>query len=112
MWERAVAAFLRASEAAKRPLTDSPPADVSAAEAARPVELVDCRIGAGLCLCDARSARGDAEHATAIGENARAIAPGAGVEDLNIRVGPRSIEALDLGALGVAAGIALRRHHH
>src|SRR5215208_7994249 len=47
----------------------SAPADVAAAEAVRPADLVDRRIGARLCLGDVRTQRRDVEHAAAVGED-------------------------------------------
>ena len=54
-----------------------------AAEAARPVDLGDGRVGARLRLGDGLATRGDVEHAAAVGQKAVAVAPGAGVEDLH-----------------------------
>ena len=88
------------------------PADVAAAEASRPVDLVDGGIGARLRLANVAAQRGDAEHAPAVGEDAAAIAPGPGMEDLHARLARSLVEALDLRALGVSAGIALGRHDH
>ncbi len=54
---------------------------------------------------------GDPEPPAAIGEDAIAVAPGAGVEDLDVRVIRCGIEAADLGAAQRLVGIALRRHN-
>ncbi len=50
-------------------------------------------------FADVAPAGGDAEHAAAIGEDARAVALGAGVENLYLRIGGGFIETLDLGAV-------------
>ena len=55
----------------------------------RPVDLVNGRISVGLRLADIAAARGDAEHAAAIGKDSRAVALGAGMEDLHVGIGDR-----------------------
>src|SRR6266478_2689669 len=59
-----------------------------------------------------RSVVGDAEHAAAVGENTIAVAPRAGVEDLDVALASRGGgETADLGAAQGVVGIAPRRHH-
>ena len=90
------------------------PADVAAAKASRPVDLVDRRISALACASAmSLPARRDAEHAPAIGEDAVAVA-------LACRRGrfPRrdrraaASSPLISEPFVICAGIALRRHHH
>ena len=83
------------------------PADIAAAEALRPVDLVDRRIGAGPSLRDSVTSQGYPEHATAIGQDAGTLALGAGMEDFDIRIGARILKPLDLGASRISAGITL-----
>src|SRR5262245_28657574 len=60
------------------------PADVASVEAARPVDRLDSGVSAGLGRRDRIAPRGDAEHAPAIGNDVAALAPRAGVKDLNV----------------------------
>ncbi len=62
---------------------DRAPADVAAAEAARPIDLADRRISALLRLCDRLAQRRDVQHAAAIGNDPVAIAFRPGMEDLD-----------------------------
>ena len=78
----------------------------------RPVDLVGGTIGAQLRLGDVLAARGDAQHAAAISQDSRAVAPRAGMKDLHVGIGAGLVEPLDLGAFRIGAGIALGRHHH
>src|SRR6476646_470419 len=96
---------------------DRAPGDIAPAEAVRPSDLVDRPIGARLRLAHGLAGCADIEHAAAIGEDARAVRPSlvenrAGVEDLDAFDLRRRRETLDRRALGVRAGIALRRHHY
>ena len=87
------------------------PADIAAAEAARPVDLIDRGVGACLRLADVAALRSDAENASAIGEDAGAVAPGAGMEDLHIGIARGVVETFDLRTFGVGARLAFGRHH-
>src|SRR5262249_36574654 len=62
---------------------DPPPADVGAAETARPVDPPDGLVSAPLCLGHRLAARRHVEHAPAVCEQTRALAPRAGVKDLD-----------------------------
>src|SRR5487761_1501988 len=89
---------------------DGAPADVAAAEALRPIDLVDHRIGALLRLAHRAAARHDVEDTAAVGDELLADALGAGVEDPDRRVGAAgAVDAADLAALDRRAGIALGR---
>src|SRR5436190_21149824 len=57
--------------------------DVSPAEAARPIDLVDRRIGARLSLGDRLAGCRHAQHTPAIGGDAAAFSPRTGVENLH-----------------------------
>ena len=59
------------------------PADVAAVESLGPVDASDGLVGARLRLRTVPPSARDVEHASAIGEDAAAVAPGAGVEDLD-----------------------------
>src|SRR5215207_8590570 len=74
---------------------DCQPPDIAAAEAVRPVDLGDGGIGLGLRLGHALADGADVQHASAIGENARAIALGAGMEDFHPVDSRRVVEPLD-----------------
>src|SRR5438552_2200702 len=89
-----------------------PEADVAPAESVRPADAVDRRIGARLRLADGLAERRHVENTAAVGEDPAAFRPGAGVEDLDALHLGGIIEPRDHRALGVAAGIALGRHHH
>src|SRR5262249_48694450 len=86
--------------------------DIAAIEAAGPTYAVDRGIGTRLRLGDRAPERRHVEHATAIRENSVAVRLCAGMEDLDAFDRRGDVEALDQGALGVASGITLRRHHH
>src|SRR5262245_15349656 len=101
----------RAGQKSGHPLHRAP-ANVAAAKALRPVDLVHGGIGAVLRLANVAAAGGDVEHAAAIGKDAVAVAPGAGMENLHAGDTRGLGEALDLRSLGVSAGIALGRHDH
>src|SRR6266853_258780 len=80
---------------------DRLPADVAAAEALRPADSVDRRIGARLRGADARAERRDIEDAAAGRHDAVAVGGGAGVEDLHA-LGCRSLgETVDPGAFEI-----------
>src|SRR3546814_348484 len=101
--------LLRRASAAR----ESPPADVAAAEAFRPVDLVDGGIGECLGLLDGGRHGGDVEHAAAAGQYlpARPLLR-AGMEDLHVvRVAAGQIESTDHAAFLVGARIALGSHH-
>src|SRR5437764_15322970 len=85
--------------------------DVSPAEAARPADPVDRRIGARLSLGDRLAGCRHAQHTPAIGGDAAAFNPRAGMENLHALDRARRIEPLDQRALAVTARIALGRHH-
>src|SRR6266568_3395403 len=88
------------------------PADVSAAEAAGPVDAVDRSVGAVAGAADVAAESGDAEHAAAIGDQPQIVAARAGMKDLDLGVARCCIEAADLTASLRLIGIALSRHHH
>src|SRR4029079_13498422 len=89
-----------------------PPADVSSAEAIRPFDAVDRRIGARLRLAHGLTPRADIKDAPAIGENLSVLGFRAGVEDLDaLDLGGR-FQAFDDRALVVVAGVTFRRHHY
>src|SRR5437588_12975078 len=72
-----------------------PPADVAPTEAVRPTDFVDRRVGARLCLADAAPPRAYVEHAPAMGDEASALHPRAGVENLDAVELGRGVEPLD-----------------
>src|SRR5262245_56470859 len=77
------------------------PADVAAAETLGPVDPVDRRVGARLCLRHGTAAGTDVEHAAAIGHDAATLLPGAGVKDLHAVDARGVVEPLDHRALGI-----------
>src|SRR5262245_24309389 len=91
---------------------DRPEADVATAEAIRPADAIDRGVGARLRLGDGLANGADVEHTPAIGEDLTALRLGAGVKDLDPVDLRRLLEALNHRVLGVAAWIALGRHHH
>src|SRR5436309_13147843 len=86
--------------------------DVTPAEAFRPPDPVDRRIGARARLAYRLAERRDVEHAPAIGDNMTAFIHGAGVEDLDLLDLLRLVEAGDDRTFLIEARIAARRHHH
>src|SRR5882757_2407483 len=74
------------------------PADIAAAEAARPADAIDRGISARLRLAHGSAARADIEHAAAGRDDVIAVALGAGVEDFHTLDLRRLIEAFDHGA--------------
>src|SRR6266851_10286086 len=90
---------------------DRPKPDVAAAEALRPLNLVDRFVGARLSLRHRLAERTDVEHSAAIGEDAAAFATRAGVEDFDAFNSLRVGEAHDLRALDVVARVAPGGHH-
>src|SRR5262249_51973492 len=91
---------------------DRAKADVAAAEAVRPPDAVDRRIGARLRLRDRPAERADVEHTPAIGDDVAALGLGAGVENLDTFDRCGRVEAFDHRTPGVAAGVTLGRHHY
>ena len=85
-------------------------ADVAPAEAVRPFDPVDCSVGAGTGGGEVLAKRGDAEHASTIGDEPLSISTGPGVEDLDLRVSRRGIEGADLATLLGCVGVASGRH--
>src|SRR5215468_10069979 len=86
-------------------------ADVAAAETVGPVDALDRRVSLGPGVGHGLAKRGDAEHATAVGQDAAAVGLGAGVKDDGVLHLSSVVEAADDRALGVGAGITLGRHH-
>src|SRR5579864_1035581 len=86
-------------------------ADVPSAEAFGPVDQVDGAVGPLARLGEVAAARGDVEDAAAIGDEALALAPGAGMEDLDLGVARRPREAADFAAAQRIVGVTLGRHH-
>jgi hypothetical protein len=75
-------------------------ADIAPAEAVEAVDAVDCSIGAVAGADEIAAERCDAEHAAAIGDEPPAVAAGAGMENLDLGVPCRSVEAADLPRSG------------
>src|SRR5258708_15580182 len=88
-----------------------PPADVAPAEPLLPVYAVDRPIGLGLRLGRVLAERGDAEHATAIGQDLVGVPSRPGVEDLDRLAIGGLRETPYLAALERLAGIALCGEH-
>src|ERR1700753_3583501 len=88
------------------------PADIAAAKAFRPIDLVDRLIGALLCLEDGLAGCANVQHAAAIGENLSVLRHRAGVENLDAFDLGGLAESINYRALAVVAGIALGRHDH
>src|SRR6516165_1751419 len=93
-----------------RDLSDRPNADVAPAEALRPVDPVDRRVGEGSGSDEILAEGGDPEHPAAIGEQPSVVATGPGMEDFDLRIGRRLREAADLAAALGLLRIALGRH--
>src|SRR5262249_28879186 len=87
-------------------------ADVASAEPLGAVDARDRRVGVGPRVGDGLAKRGDAEHATTVGEDAASVGLGSGVKDDDVLYLAGVFEAADDRALGVGAGITLGRHHH
>ena len=79
------------------------PADILTAESFGPVDPGNGLIGARLRLGHRAPERRDAEHATAGGNEAFAVALRAGVEDLHILHAAGRVETADLGSLRIVA---------
>src|SRR5579864_9489717 len=80
-------------------------ADIPAAEALGPVDQVNRTVGALARRGEVAAARRDAEDAAAIGDEAPAVAPGAGMEDLDLGVARGPVEALYLAAALRVVGV-------
>src|SRR3569833_421563 len=91
---------------------DRLPADVAAAKAIRPIDLVDSGIGACLGFRHGLATRTDIEHATAIGDDRAILFFGSGVEYLDAVELGGGIETADHGAFFVTAWISLGGHDH
>jgi len=71
-----------------------------------PIDRADRAVGALARRGEVAAERRHPEHAAAIGEDALAVEPCAGVEDLDLRLACRALEAADLGAAQRVVGIA------
>src|SRR4051794_8325126 len=113
MLNRPPSRAMTAESASSAPLAlDRLPADVAAAEAIRPADTVDRRIGARLRLRHILAERGDIEHAATVGYHLAALGSGAGVKDLHALDLAGLVEPLDQGAALIISRITLGRHHH
>ena len=93
---------MRFSSVSGREAAESEPgSDVAAAQTFGPRDPVDRGVGAFAGGGEIGAKSRDAEHAATIGEHSVTIAAGAGVEDLDLRVGGRGGEA---GGSGVRDG--------
>src|SRR3954453_14136898 len=81
-----------------RPRTDCPPCDIAPAKALGPVDQVDGAIRALAGFLHGTRHCGHVEHAPAIGEQAIAVAPGAGMENLHAGNLGGGVEPADLAA--------------
>src|SRR3954454_12595793 len=88
------------------------PADVAAAEAFRPFDPVDCRVGAPLRLRDRLSGGAEVQHAPAIGENVSVLRNRSSMEELDALALADFIETPNDGPLAVITGIAPCGHDH
>src|ERR1700761_9567371 len=87
-------------------------ADVAAAQTAGPVDLVHRAVGTLARPGEIAAERGDAEDAAGIGQQAVAIAFGAGMEDLDLGLAGGGVEPADFAAALRVVGIAVGGHHH
>src|SRR6202022_4373912 len=87
-----------------------PPADVVAAEPTGPVDAVDRGVGAAAREANIAAERGDSEHPATVGEEPVTGSARAGMEDLDLRVACRGVEAADLASPLRVSRIAVRRH--
>ena len=90
---------------------ERPPADVAAAEATRPVDRIDSRIGARLRFGEGRAEAGDVQHPATIGEQAAPLTFRPRLRDDHARQCRGLVEATDFRALLRCAGIALGGKH-
>src|SRR6516162_4141185 len=81
-------------------------ADVPAAEPRGTVDPVNRGVGAGAGGGEILAECGDTEHAAARGEQPPFVAAGAGVEDLDLRVGRGGLDVADLAAMLGRVGVA------
>src|SRR5579863_4852222 len=86
-------------------------ADVAPAKASGPVDSIDGGIGAGAGGIEIAPEGGDAEHPSALGDDAIAGAPGPRMEDLDRRIARRRFEPADLAAGLRRPGVPLGGHH-
>src|ERR1035441_10345357 len=88
------------------------PADIAAAEAARPLDAIDRGIGALLGFAHIPASRAHIKHTPAIGEDAVAVGLGAGVKNFDALDLARRVEPSDQSAALIISRIAFRRHHY
>src|SRR5438067_6131867 len=69
------------------------PADIPAAEAVRPADFIDRRVGAFTGLANGVAHPGDVEHAPAVGHNTPVLGARPGMEDFHAFDGGGLIEA-------------------
>src|SRR5580704_4886132 len=86
-------------------------ADVATVKAARPFDRGDARVSAPTRLGEILTRAHDRQHAPAIGEKARAVAPCPGLEDGDPFEAPGSLDAFDRAASREFARIAFACEH-